>query len=71
MVADRQARDRLPGCRFPIVERPVVDKEGVAESQMYDEAMSGIKKHLIARTKSGIMYTHELLPQQDQQSKQL
>ena len=38
---------------------------------MYDEAMSGIKKHLIGRTKSGLMYTHELHPRQDAESKQL
>ena len=42
-----------------------------ADEQMYDEAMSGIKKHLIGRTKSGLMYTHELHPRQDAESKQL
>lgn len=34
-----------------------------ADGQMYDEAMDGIKKHLVGRTKkSNLMFTQELHP---------
>jgi len=34
-----------------------------ADDQMYDEAMDGIKKHLVGRTKkSNLMFTQELHP---------
>jgi mannosyl-oligosaccharide alpha-1,2-mannosidase len=38
---------------------------------MYDEAMAGIKKHLVGRTKkSGLVFTQELHPARHPQTQQ-
>ena len=49
-----------------------VSTRGVDVSlQMYDEAMGGIKKHLVSQTKkSRLIYTHELVPVQTSQTEQ-
>ena len=53
-----QARTSLSGC-----ELAVPFEVALADRQMYDEAMDGIKKHLVGRTKkSNLMFTQELHP---------
>lgn len=55
--ADEQAGAGVPRCEYRLRRYSKLTR------QMYDEAMGGIKKHLIGQTKrSGLIFTQELHP---------